>query len=89
LDEATSVLDNETEMRIQQSLERLAEGRTSLIVAHRLSTIRNADIIIVLSNEGIVETGNHKELYAIENGLYKRLYDAQFYAEEHKTTLFS
>jgi len=89
LDEATSALDNETEIKIQQSLEKLAKGRTGLVIAHRLSTIRNADTIIVLSNEGIVEKGSHAELYAIEDGMYKRLYDAQFYAEEHKANLFA
>ncbi len=89
LDEATSALDNETEIKIQQSLEKLSKGRTSLIIAHRLSTIRNADVIVVLSAQGIVEQGSHKELYAIEGGTYKRLYDAQFYSEEHKTNLFA
>ncbi len=78
LDEATSALDNETEIKIQQSLEKLSEGRTTLVIAHRLSTIRNADEIIVLSDEGIIEKGSHTELYQIEDGVYKRLYDAQF-----------
>ncbi|MBT3318295.1 MAG: ABC transporter ATP-binding protein [Clostridia bacterium] len=89
LDEATSALDNETEIKIQQSLEKLSKGRTSLVIAHRLSTIRNADMIVVLSAEGIVEKGSHEELYAIEDGTYKRLYDAQFYSEEHKANLFA
>ena len=89
LDEATSALDNETEIKIQQSLEKLSKGRTTLVIAHRLSTIRNADEIVVLTADGIVEKGSHKQLYAIENGLYKRLYDAQFYTEEHKPNLFA
>jgi ATP-binding cassette subfamily B protein len=89
LDEATSALDNETEIKIQQSLEKLSKGRTSLIIAHRLSTIRNADVIVVLNADGIIEQGSHEELYAIENGTYKRLYDAQFYSEEHKDDLFA
>ena len=89
LDEATSALDNETEIKIQQSLEKLSRGRTTLVIAHRLSTIRNADEIVVLSAEGIVEKGSHKKLYSMEDGLYKRLYDAQFYTEEHKPNLFA
>lgn len=84
LDEATSALDNETEIKIQHSLERLSKGRTTIVIAHRLSTIRNADEIIVFSEEGVVESGTHQELYSIEGGLYKRLYDAQFYAEKNK-----
>ena len=77
LDEATSALDNATEMLIQQSLEKLAEGRTSIIVAHRLSTIKNADEIIVISDEGIQERGTHEELLA-RNGVYAGLYQYQF-----------
>lgn len=88
LDEATSSLDNETEAIIQNSLEKLTKGRTSLVIAHRLSTIRNADIIFVLSGDGIVERGSHSELYAKEDGTYKRLYDAQFFAEQNKPHLF-
>lgn len=84
LDEATSSLDNQTEIEIQKSLVKLSKGRTTLIIAHRLSTIRNADMIVVLTDEGIMEKGSHKELYAKNAGMYKRLYDAQFYAEEHK-----
>ena len=79
LDEATSALDNATEMLIQQSLEKLAEGRTSIIVAHRLSTIKNADEIIVISDEGILERGTHEELLA-KNGVYAGLYQYQFRA---------
>ncbi|EAC7842244.1 ABC transporter ATP-binding protein [Listeria monocytogenes] len=78
LDEATSALDTETEQVIQASLEELAEGRTTLIIAHRLATIKHADRIIVVNETGIAETGTHDELLAQDNGAYKRLYDAQF-----------
>jgi ABC transporter len=77
LDEATSALDNATEMQIQSSLEKLSKGRTTLIVAHRLSTIKNADEIVVLTKDGIVEQGTHDQLIA-NNGLYKSLYQYQF-----------
>ncbi|HBZ6537252.1 TPA: ABC transporter ATP-binding protein [Listeria monocytogenes] len=76
LDEATSALDTETEQVIQASLEELAEGRTTLIIAHRLATIKHADRIIVVNETGIAETGTHNELLAQDNGAYKRLYDA-------------
>ncbi|MCM1989612.1 ABC transporter ATP-binding protein [Oceanirhabdus seepicola] len=77
LDEATSALDNESEAIIQKSLEELSKGRTAIIVAHRLSTIKNADNIIVITSEGIEEKGNHEELMSKE-GIYTRLYNAQF-----------
>lgn len=77
LDEATSALDNETERVIQESLFDLAENRTTLIIAHRLATIRNADRIIVLTDEGIAEEGTHKELLD-KDGIYARLYKTQF-----------
>ncbi len=77
LDEATSALDNTTERLIQKSLEVLSEGRTTLIVAHRLSTIKNADEIIVLTEKGIEEKGSHETLLA-ENGMYAYLYESQF-----------
>ncbi|MDN5360675.1 MAG: ATP-binding cassette, subfamily bacterial, partial [Thermotogaceae bacterium] len=73
LDEATSSLDNETELKIQQSLEKLSKGRTSLVIAHRLSTIKNADEILVISGEGIMERGKHEELIQ-KDGYYSKLY---------------
>lgn len=73
LDEATSALDNESEKLVQESLERLAKGRTTLTIAHRLTTIRNADEIIVLTDKGIEEKGTHTELMS-KNGLYSALY---------------
>jgi ATP-binding cassette subfamily B protein len=73
LDEATSALDNVTEMQIQQSLEELAKGRTVIVVAHRLSTIQNADEILVINQDGIAERGNHEELLSL-GGIYANLY---------------
>ncbi len=73
LDEATSALDNMTEMQIQESLEELSQGRTTLVVAHRLSTIKNADEILVLTDKGIEERGSHETLLE-HNGLYAKLY---------------
>ena len=77
LDEATSALDNATEMQIQASLEELSRGRTVIVVAHRLSTVKNADEIVLLDKEGIVEQGTHDELLS-RGGEYKKLYDYQF-----------
>lgn len=77
LDEATSALDNATEMQIQASLEELSRGRTVIVVAHRLSTVKNADEIVVIDKDGIVEQGTHDELLS-RNGEYKKLYDYQF-----------
>ncbi len=77
LDEATSALDSETEQAIQRSLSDLAEGRTTLVVAHRLATIRRADRIVVLSPEGVLEQGSHLALLA-RGGAYRRLHEAQF-----------
>ena len=77
LDEATSALDNTTEVLIQQALDELCKGRTTLVVAHRLSTIRNADEIAVVMNGQITERGTHEELIALD-GTYKSLYALQF-----------
>ncbi|MBD7916085.1 ABC transporter ATP-binding protein [Clostridium sp. Sa3CUN1] len=77
LDEATSALDNTTEYMIQKSLEELCKGRTTIVVAHRLSTIKNADEILVLTENGIEEKGSHEELLN-NGGLYKELYESQF-----------
>jgi ATP-binding cassette, subfamily B, bacterial len=75
-DEATSALDNESEKAVQDSLEKLADNRTTLVIAHRLSTIRNAQRIVVLSDTGIAEQGTHAELLAL-NGVYANLYNMQ------------
>ena len=77
LDEATSSIDNLTEIRIQKAFARMMEGRTSFIVAHRLSTIREADVILVMKDGNIIEQGNHEELLA-KKGFYAQLYNSQF-----------
>ncbi|MCC5465951.1 ABC transporter ATP-binding protein [Pelosinus baikalensis] len=77
LDEATSALDTETEMAIQKALAELSKGRTTLVIAHRLATIKNADRIIVVTPEGIAEQGSHQKLLAAK-GIYSRLHHAQF-----------
>ena len=76
-DEATSALDNESERVVQESLEKLAKGRTTFVIAHRLSTIRNAEKILVLTEKGIEESGTHQELLE-KNGIYAELYNMQF-----------
>ena len=74
LDEATSALDNESEILVGQSLDKLAKGRTTLTIAHRLTTIKNADRILVLGKDGIEEEGSHEELLA-KKGIYYRLWN--------------
>lgn len=85
LDEATSALDTESEILVQQALNNLMTGRTTIVIAHRLSTVRRADRIIVMDAGRIAETGTHQELMA-RNGIYRRLYDLQF-AEEVSSQL--
>lgn len=77
LDEATSSIDTRTEMRIQKAFAKMMQGRTSFIVAHRLSTIQEADVILVMKDGSIIEQGNHEELLA-EDGFYANLYNSQF-----------
>ena len=77
LDEATSSIDTRTEIRIQKAFAKLMDGRTSFIVAHRLSTIQEADIILVMKDGNIIEQGNHESLLA-EGGFYAQLYQSQF-----------
>ena len=78
LDEATSALDSESELMVQEALDRLMEGRTSFIIAHRLSTVYRCDEIFVLNRGSIVEQGTHEQLLRNDTGLYKRLYSLQF-----------
>ena len=77
LDEATSSIDTRTEIKIQNAFAKMMKGRTSFIVAHRLSTIQEADIILVMKDGSIIEQGNHEELLA-KNGFYANLYNSQF-----------
>ena len=77
LDEATSSIDTRTEIKIQKAFASLMEGRTSFIVAHRLSTIREADVILVMKDGNIIEQGTHQELLD-KGGFYKNLYESQF-----------
>ena len=77
LDEATSALDTESEKKVQKAIEALMKDRTTLVIAHRLSTVQNADKIIVIDGGKVVETGTHQKLYD-QNGIYRKLYDIQF-----------
>ena len=81
LDEATSALDTQTEQAIQKSLDELTEGRTTLVIAHRLATIKNADRIMVVTKNGIAEEGSHEELLK-QGGLYSKLHQSQFGHQE-------
>lgn len=78
LDEATSALDNKSEAVVQKAIDNLMQDRTVFVIAHRLSTVQNADKIVVVNDGRIVEEGSHEELLAIDNGAYKALYNAQF-----------
>ena len=77
LDEATSSIDTRTEIKIQEAFNQLMEEKTSFIVAHRLSTTKNADIILVMNNGNIIEMGNHETLLE-KKGFYYNLYNSQF-----------
>lgn len=79
LDEATSSIDTRTEVRVQKAFAKLMEGRTSFIVAHRLSTIQEADLILVMKDGNIIEQGRHQELLE-KSGFYAKLYESQFAA---------
>ena len=78
LDEATSSVDSYNEEIIQQAIETITKGKTSIVIAHRLATVKNADRIVVLDKGRIVEQGTHKELIKIEEGYYSKLYEVQF-----------
>mgnify|MGYP003309648622 CR=1 FL=1 len=76
LDEATAAVDNETEAALQRSIQRISQGRTAIVIAHRLSTVRHANRILVLENGAVVEDGTHDELVEI-GGVYARLWSVQ------------
>ena len=82
LDEATSALDNKAEAIVQKAIDNLMQDKTVFVIAHRLSTVRNADKIAVINEGELVELGNHDELMSIENGQYKTLYEMQFKKQE-------
>ncbi len=84
LDEATSALDTETERAIQASLAELSVGHTTLVIAHRLATIQNADRIVVVDETGVAEQGCHQELVT-SGGIYQRLHEAQFRPQQEPT----
>ena len=77
LDEATSSIDTRTEIKIQKAFSKLMQGKTTFIVAHRLATVREADVILVMKDGNIIEQGSHKELIA-KKGFYNELYKSQF-----------
>ena len=81
LDEATSSLDSQAEREVQQALDILIKGRTTLVIAHRLSTVRNAHRLVVMADGRIAEIGTHEELLRLD-GLYRQLYEMQFAREE-------
>ncbi|MBQ8523529.1 MAG: ABC transporter ATP-binding protein, partial [Clostridia bacterium] len=81
LDEATSSIDTRTEAKIQAAFDKLTKNRTSFIVAHRLATIKNADVILVMKDGNVVETGSHTELLH-KGGFYSRIYESQFLKTE-------
>ena len=86
MDEATSSIDAYTELLIQKAMDKILKGRTAIVIAHRLSTVRNADQIVVIENGVIAEAGEHDELMA-KGGLYKRLYEMQFKTESESPSL--